>query len=128
MKLTEVIISITIFLISVTVFFSCLINIRRNINTSSQSSNSALVVLSIDHSIRNEISKVNITYWKNFENEFSSIAETVRTRCTEKGIEVLNVTPIYDKLNKSEGINVTWSYNGTNYDTKEFIKQRIFDE
>ena len=128
MKLTEAIVCVAIFLISVTIFLSSLINIRQNINSSTKASVSAISLIHIDYTLRKEIQEIKIPYWKNFNKSFISSAENLRIEGQSQDIKITSVSPAYDVKHKAEGINIEWEMDGKKYITTEYIKQRIIDE
>ena len=82
--------------------------------------------------IREEIKKLEIPYWKNFDKEFEKekilLEERLRILGGSKGFEITDVSSVYDRKRKSEGIKVEWKFCGKEYTCQEFIKQRIVDE
>jgi hypothetical protein len=132
MKLTELIVAIAIFLIACAVFNASLINVRRSVVRSEDFSKSAVILLDTDALIREEIKKLEIPYWKNFDKEFEKekilLEERLRILGGSKGFEITDVSSVYDRKRKSEGIKVEWKFCGKEYTCQEFIKQRIVDE
>lgn len=128
MKLTELLVSIAIFLIASAVFASSLINARRSIAKTEAVSKNAVLTLETDTFLRKEIRNFHIPYWKNFDKEFEAIKEMLFLSCAEKGIEVVSISSAYDTRHSVEGIKIEWKFNGKNYASQEFIKQRIADE
>lgn len=131
MKLTELIIALAVFLIACTAFSSSLINVRRGVGRSEDYSNRALALLDADASIRREIKKIKVPYWKNFEKEFEKektvLEEHLKVLGNEKGFEINGIDCVYDRSHKSEGVKVNWKIYGKEYECCEFIKQRIVD-
>lgn len=129
MKLTEVIVAVTIFLIACVVFSASLINVRRGIDRSEAFSKSAVVLLDTDSLIRKEIKKINVPYWKSFDREFEKekivLEEKLKNIGMEKGFEVESVSYVYDRKHYSEGIKIVWKFYGSEHVCQEFIKQRI---
>lgn len=128
MKLTEVLVSIAIFLIASAVFTASLINIRRSVSKSEVASKSAVSLLEEDAFLRRRIQDFDIPYWKDFDSEFEAAKEKLLLRCSEKGMDIVSVSSVYDKKRKTEGIKIEWNFCGKNYATQEFIKQRIVYE
>lgn len=128
MKLTELLVSIAIFLMSSAVFAASLINERSGIARAEAASKNAVSMLETDALLRKEIRKFNIPYWKNFDTEFEAIKRTLLLFCAEKGIEAVSISSVYDTRHRMEGIKIEWKLNGKNYASQEFIKQRIADE
>lgn len=128
MKLTEVLVSIAIFLIASAVLVASLINIRQSVLKSEVSSKNAVLLLETDSFLRKEIRSFNVPYWKNFDREFEGIREKILLFCNEKGLEIVLVSSAYDRKCRAQGIKIEWKFDGKKYSTKEFIKQRIVYE
>ena len=129
MRMTELIVAITIFLIACAVFTASLINVRRSVSRSEDFSKSAVVLLDTDALIRKEIKKIDIPYWKSFDREFEKekivLEEKLRFLGQSRGFEINGISCVYDRKNFSEGIKVEWNIYGRKYVCQEFIKQRI---
>lgn len=128
MRLTEVLVSIAIFLIASAVFTASLINVRRSITKSESTSKNAFQTLKTDALIRRRINKTEIPYWKTLNMEFESVKENLELWCIENNINLISISCVYDKKHKSEGIKIEWQLDGKNYESIEYIKQRIIDE
>lgn len=128
MKLTELLVSIAIFLMASAVFASSLVNAKSSIAKTEAASKNAVSMLETDALLRKEIRKFNIPYWKNFDMEFEAIKGMLLIFCAEKGIEAVSISSVYDTRHRTEGIKIEWKFNGKNYTSQEFIKQRIADE
>ena len=46
----------------------------------------------------------------------------------ENNINLISISCVYDKKHKSEGIKIEWQLDDKNYESIEYIKQRIIDE
>ena len=128
MKLTELLVSIAIFLMASAVFASSLINAKSSIAKTEAASKNAVSMLETDALLRKEIRNSGIPYWKNFDTEFETIKGMLLIFCAEKGIEAVSISSIYDARHRMEGVKIEWKFNGKNYTSQEFIKQRIADE
>lgn len=128
MKLTELLVSIAIFLMASVVLTENLVNARNGIAKTEAASKNAVSMLETDVLLRKEIRKFNIPYWKNFDMEFEDIKGTLLIFCAEKGIEATSISSVYDARHRMEGVKIEWKFNGKNYTSQEFIKQRIADE
>lgn len=128
MKLTELLVSIAIFLMASAVFASSLVNARSTIAKTEAASKKAVSILETDALLRKKIRNFEVPYWKNFGAEFEAIERTLFLFCAEKGIEAVSVSSVYDARRRMEGIKIEWKLNGKNYASQEFIKQRIADE
>lgn len=131
MKLTELMIAIAIFLIACVVFTGSLINVRRSVSHSEVFSKEAVVLLDVDARIRNELKKISIPFWGNFDLEFEKAKIGLQDRLMileeEKGFEITEVSSIHNVKYGSEGIKVRWIMFGKEYECQEFIKQRIIN-
>lgn len=125
MKLTELLVSIAIFLMASAVFASSLVNARSTIAKTEAASKKAVSILETDALLRKKIRNFEVPYWKNFGAEFEAIERTLFLFCAEKGIEAVSVSSVYDARRRMEGIKIEWKLNGKNYASQEFIKQRI---
>ncbi len=132
MRLSELMAAILIFLIACMLFSSVFINVRRNIVRTEDYSRRARTVLDIDASIRKEIQKIQVPYWKKFEKEFEkqriSLEESLRASGVKKGFEIKEVSSVCDKKRKYEGIEIEWMFSGKNYICREFIRPGIIYE
>lgn len=131
MKLTELIIAIAIFLIACVVFTGSLINVRRSVCRSEDFSKEAVILLDVDARIRKELKEISFPFWENFDLEFETVKLGLQDRLMileeEKGIEITEVSTVYDRKYGSEGIKVRWVMFGKEYECQEFIKQRIIN-
>lgn len=125
MKLTEVLISIAVFLIVTVVLTASLINVRRSIAKTEHYSESLMTVMNKDMFVRKTINEIRIPYWKNFDSVFDEIKKNLEIEFNQQGIHVMSVSTVYDKRNNAEGIRVEWKYNNKVYISQEFIKQRL---
>ena len=128
MKLTEIIISMAIFLICAIVFLNTLVNVTKSVTKSTAKTNQVSSIISIDYAIRKDIRTIEIPYWKNISSYYSTIENHLLLLEAEKGITITSVSPVYNKKHKREGIQVIWTTNNKQYITTEYIKQRILDE
>lgn len=128
MKLTDLLVSIAIFLMASAVFASSLVNARSGIARTEAASKKTVSTLEADALLRKEIRNFDVPYWKNFGTEFEAIERTLFLFCAEKGIEAVSISSVYDTRHRMEGIKIEWKLNGKNYASQEFIKQRIADE
>lgn len=128
MKLTEMLVSIAIFLIASAVFTSSLISLRKGVLESEGISKNAVSLLETDSFLRKEIQSFNVPYWKNFNCEFEGIREKLLHSCGEKGINIISVSLVYDRKHMAQGIKIEWKSGRKNYSTQEFIKQKVVYE
>lgn len=128
MKLTEILLCIAIFFIASTIFMESLINVERNVSKSEQALKTMSSVLATDMLLRQKMRMIDIPYWKRFRNEYEQEKEKLLIFAAENNIKLVSVSPIYDEKYKAEGIRIEWVYDGKDYVTQEYIKQRIIDE
>lgn len=101
---------------------------RRGILRSEAASKGTASFLEADMLLRKEIRKISVPYWKNFDAEFDGIKERLLSFCSERGIDAVSVSSVYDRKHNAEGIRMEWNYRGRRHSTQEFIRQRITDE
>lgn len=128
MKLTEILVSIMIFLISTTAFLGVFANFQRISKKTSMVTETASAVITADYLLRREIQEIKIPYWRNFHKASNSLIEKISNLNKDLGIEIVDVKAFYEKSHAAEGIQVDWNLNGKNYVTREYIRQRITDE
>lgn len=128
MKLTELIVSIAIFLLSCTAFLSGFVTVRKSSEKVSFASEGVSELIQNDLLLRSEIKKIRVPYWKNFDQKGKVYSEKFLLFGTEKGIELTGAEIVYDSRHRREGLRVEWKFGGKDYVTQEFIKQRIIDE
>lgn len=127
MKLSEVLICTAIFSIMIFSFGRFFLNVRTNIFKSIDEQKNALIVLKTDEILREEISKIDIAYWKNFDAEIEVCLEYLDFFCKENAIDVVLMEVIFDKAHNANGIKIEWEKFGKSYTVKEFIHTRIFE-
>ena len=128
MKLTELIVCIAFFLVFSCVFFQSFLAVNGNVRSVKNICMQGAEAVSFDAFLRNEVRKMKIPYWKNFENCAFSYSEKIWLCASEKNAEIKGVVPVIDKKKGCEGFLIEWSLNGRTYVTREVIKQRIVDE
>lgn len=132
MKLTEILVAIAVFISASAVFTASFINVRKNIAKTEEYSKKAVEILKKDFIIRKEIRKIEVPYWKSFEKEFEKekkvIEERLKFLASKNEMEIISVSPVYDKKQKREGIKVEWMSCNKKYESREFICQRILDD
>lgn len=128
MRLSELLISLALFLLASALFTSSFVNLK----SSSSATESALLTnaatINTDSLLRNEIRQIEIPYWKNFEKEYEIQKEKLFQFALQKNIEILSVSTVYDKAHNSEGIRIEWKKGNKIFVTQEFISQRIVNE
>ena len=122
MKLTEIIISIAIFLIVSIVCLETYTNVLSKSDSIKRLIGSTDVVLKNDALIRKEIKSVDLCYWKNFDNEVRDDLARLQFLQLKGGASISSVRKIYDKKVNEYGIRIEWNLNGKEYVTQEFIK------
>lgn len=131
MKLTELISAVAVLLIAGAVFTGSFINVRRVCAKIENFSGKAVLLSDSDALIRKEIKKIKILYWKNFENEFQKqkniLEERLEKMGKERGFEISDISAVYDEKHNAEGIKISWTINGKEYISREYIKQRIIN-
>lgn len=128
MRLTEVIVCMFVFLMGIAAFMGAFVSVQRSSKRAALISEHASGVATTDFLLRREIQDVRIPYWKNFHKGAEAAMEKIRRFCAETGIEITGICPVYDKSCDMEGLQVEWKFNGKEYVTREYIRQRIADE
>ena len=127
MKLTEVLVSIAIFVVASAAFASNFVTVRSTIAKAENISRNANAILETDSFFRKKIREVQVPYWQSLKTHFGAIKEQLEIAGAEKGIEIVSISCVYDKKHKADGIKAEWKRNGKKYVSQEFIKQRIVD-
>ncbi len=122
MKLTEIIISIVIFLIVTVVCLESYTNVLSKTDSIKRLIGATDVVLKNDALIRKEIKSVDLCYWKNFDNEVKDDLARLQFLHLKGSARVASVRTIYDKKINEYGIRVEWNFDGKEYVTQEYIK------
>ena len=102
MKLTELLVSIAIFLMASVVLTASLVNAKSSIAKTEAASKNAVSMLETDALLRKEIRNFNIPYWKNFDTEFETIKGMLLIFCAEKGIEAVSISSVYNARHRME--------------------------
>lgn len=128
MRLIEIVVCTVIFLISTAAFMGAFVNIQQSSKKVALVSVQVSSVAKTDFLLRKEIQDVRIPYWKNFHKGSESIMEKIRRFGADNGIEIIDVSPVYEKSCDMEGFQVEWKLSEKKYVTREYIRQRIADE
>lgn len=126
MKLTEIIISLLIFSLTVSCFFYSFEFLnktgKRFIYTLSESK----AILITDEELRSEINNCQITYWQNAKRSILSLEQKILNKKFHGNIKIISVEKIIDKNGMPEGLIVYWSYKNICLETKEKFNNRVF--
>ena len=126
MKLTEIIISLLIFSLTVSCFFYSFEFLnktgKRFIYTLSESK----AILITDEELRLEINNCQITYWQNAKRSILSLEQKILNKKFHENIKIISVEKIIDKNGMPEGLIVYWSYKNICLETKEKFNNRVF--
>lgn len=126
MKLTEIIISLLIFSLTVSCFFYSFEFLnktgKRFIYTLSESK----AILITDEELRSEINNCQITYWQNAKRSILSLEQKILNKKFHGNIKIISVEKIFDKNGMPEGLIVYWSYKNICLETKEKFNNRVF--
>ena len=128
MRLTEILVCMAISVTASLAFMGSLINVRRSVTESEKASCGVSAVLDTDILLRREMRKADIPYWKNFRREYEKEKERLFLFASENGIDVLEISPVYDEKSGAEGIEIEWARGAVSAVTREYIRQRIVDE
>lgn len=127
MKLTELLICIVIFTISIISLFNALTSVNRNTEKIRLCENKINVVIDTDIKLRREIRKVQTCYWKNFSNEIKDDLNRL-AQINIDDVKILSVEEIESNNKKLQGIQINWEYKEKQFVTKEYIKVRLDNE
>lgn len=128
MRLTEVLICIILFSIIATASSMALIAGYKSISKAEENTHITGTVLDADRFLRSTVKEIKVPYWKSLEGQKENIEEVIFHAASEKGIKVKSVSFVYEKDRNAELINLEWEINGRDYVTREYIRQRVFDE
>lgn len=128
MRLTEIIVCTVIFLIGTAAFMDAFVSMHEGSKRVALASARVSTVAKTDFLLRKEIQDVRIPYWKDFHKSAESAIEKIRRFGADNGMEIVKVSPVYEKSYDMEGFQVEWKFNGKEYATREYIRQGVADE
>lgn len=128
MRLTEVLVCVVLLMISAGVAGGALIAGQKGSLRLEGNTRVLMSVLDADLFLRNEASLINVPYFESLEGKRKDIEELFKEKCRDKGIEVKTLSFEYKKETKTELVKIEWELNGRDYVTREYIRQRIFDD
>lgn len=119
MKLTELLISIVIFSLVLTVSFSSYISIVKNQNNIKEKILDADKVLEIDNQIRNKIRLIKIAYYENFIEKAKLQSKEILLQKICDDVQIKSSALIINNNKNPIGLEVEWNYKSATYKTKE---------
>lgn len=128
MRLTEVLVCVVLLMISAGVAGGALIAGQKGSLRLEGNTRVLMSVLDADLFLRNEASLIDVPYFESLEGKKKDIEELFKEKCRDKGIEVKTLSFEYKKETKTELVKIEWELNGRDYVTREYIRQRIFDD
>lgn len=128
MRLTEVLVCVVLLMISAGVAGRALIAGQKGSLRLEGNTRVLMSVLDADLFLRNEASLIDVPYFESLEGKRKDIEELFKEKCRDKGIEVKTLSFEYKKETKTELVKIEWELNGRDYVTREYIRQRIFDD
>ena len=128
MRLTEVLVCVVLLMISAGVAGGALIAGQKESLRLEANTRVLMSVLDADLFLRNEASLIDVPYFESLEGKKKDIEELFKEKCRDKGIEVKTLSFEYKKETKTELVKIEWELNGRDYITREYIRQRIFDD
>lgn len=128
MRLAEIFMCVAIFLLSSSAFLSSIVVVRKSAGKVVFVSRNVSAVIKADSFLRNEIKNIYVPYWRSLKKQEEIYSEKMGLLGVEKGLEIMAVELVYDDDYHSEGVRVRWRLGGKDYETQEFVKQRIVDE
>lgn len=128
MRLTEVLVCVVLLVISAGVAGGALIAGQKGSLRLEGNTRVLMSVLDADLFLRNEASLIDVPYFESLEGKKKDIEELFKEKCRDKGIEVKALSFEYKKETKTELVKIEWELNGRDYVTREYIRQRVFDD
>ena len=128
MRLTEVLVCVVLLMISAGVAGGALIAGQKGSLRLEGHTRDLMSVLDVDLFLRNEASLIDVPYFESLEGKRKDIEELFKEKCRDKGIEVKTLSFEYKKETKTELVKIEWELNGRDYVTREYIRQRVFDD
>lgn len=128
MRLTEALVCVVLLMISAGVAGGALIAGKKGSLRLEGNTRVLMSVLDADLFLRNEASLIDVPYFESLEGKKKDIEELFKEKCRDKGIEVKTLSFEYKKETKTELVKIEWELNGRDYVTREYIRQRVFDD
>lgn len=128
MRLTEVLVCVVLLMISAGVAGRALIAGQKGSLRLEGNTRVLMSVLDADLFLRTEASLIDVPYFESLEGKKKDIEELFKEKCRDKGIEVKTLSFEYKKETKTELVKIEWELNGRDYVTREYIRQRVFDD
>lgn len=128
MRLSELLVCISLLMISVGVISGALIQGNKGILKTEINSRNVIAEIDADLFLRSKIEELEIPYWKSLEEKIEVINQALQKEAIENGFEVLAVSFDYEREKNAELLNIEWKMNGRVYVTRQYIRQRVFDE
>ena len=128
MRLTEVLVCVVLLMISAGVAGRALIAGQKGSLRLEGNTRVLMSVLDADLFLRNEASLIDVPYFESLEGKRKDIEELFKEKCRDKGIEVKTLSFEYKKETKTELVKIEWKLNGRDYVTREYTRQRVFDD
>ena len=128
MRLTEALVCVVLLMISAGVAGGALIAGQKGSLRLEGNTRVLMSVLDADLFLRNEASLIDVPYFESLEGKKKDIEELFKEKCRDKGIEVKTLSFEYKKETKTELVKIEWELNGRDYVTREYIRQRVFDD
>ena len=128
MRLTEVLVCVVLLMISAGVEGRALIAGQKGSLRLEGNTRVLMSVLDADLFLRNEASLIDVPYFESLEGKRKDIEELFKEKCRDKGIEVKTLSFEYKKETKTELVKIEWKLNGRDYVTREYTRQRVFDD
>lgn len=128
MRLTEVLVCVVLLMISAGVAGRALIAGQKGSLRLEGNTRVLMSVLDADLFLRNKASLIDVPYFESLEGKRKDIEELFKEKCRDKGIEVKTLSFEYKKETKTELVKIEWELNGRDYVTREYIRQRVFDD
>ena len=125
MKLTELLVSITIFLLVCICSGECYILFSKTSASLKSNIGSTSILLETDAELRSEIKNIDLPYWKNSKNILEHEKELILIKQRKNEITVHSCEILKTKTEMTNVMKITWSFNGKTYETLEELNGGI---
>lgn len=119
MKISELIICITIFCLITIVCLETYTSFERNYKNTEEIIYTSEHVIEFDYKLRTYIDNIHVPYWKNKKNIYEIEKEKIFDMGVNYDCKTLSVSPIVDNEEEIIGISVLWRYKEKEIETRE---------
>lgn len=119
MKISELIICITIFCLITIVCLETYTSFERNYKNTEEIIYTSEHVIEFDYKLRTYIDNIYVPYWKNKKNIYEIEKEKIFNMDMNDEYKILSINPIVDNEEEIIGISVLWRYKEKEIETRE---------